>query len=278
MDATHVHLTITHLPVFGLFLGFVALLYGIIRKQSQVKLVALSIIIVATVAALIAFRTGESAEETVKHISGVTHEAIEEHEEAAERAIVFFYGVGLLAVIALFLESRARKRANLVSLLVLCLAALMFYFVAQTAALGGKIRHTEIAGDPLSGHSASAPAQNTHNHAVNEVGAPSLNKGEKWVSDAHTRAKVLQMQRSLSEYEKSGSQHYRVLADSLTGQLNRLIAGCTMEGRAHEELHKWLAPLTENIKYLSNEESPLSASTSAREIATFLDSFDQFFE
>jgi hypothetical protein len=144
MDATHVHLAITHLPVFGVFLGFLALLYGTIRKEKQVKVVSLSIIIIASLGAIIAFRTGESAEETVEHISGITHEVVEEHEEAAELAIVFFYGLGLLSLIGLLLEARESKYANRVSLLVLCLAALAFYFVVQTAFLGGKIRHPEI--------------------------------------------------------------------------------------------------------------------------------------
>lgn len=135
---------ITHLPLFGIFLGALVLLYGIIRKEKQVKFVALSIIIIATVGALISFQTGESAEETVEHISGVTHAVVEEHEESAEVTIVFFYALGLLSLAALFLETRKKNLANRISILVLVLAALAFYFVMQTAALGGKIRHTEI--------------------------------------------------------------------------------------------------------------------------------------
>lgn len=278
MDATRIHLTITHLPVFGLFLGFLALLYGIIRKESQVKLVALSIILIATVGALIAFTTGESAEETVEHISGVTHEVIEEHEEAAERTIVFFYGLGLISAIALFLEWRQKRYANRVSLVVLCWAALAFYFVVQTAVLGGKIRHTELVSDRSSRQHDVAPVHDTHEHAVEQVEGLSLNNGEKWVADAHTHSVVLEMQRSLSEYENSGSQDYQILSDSLTSQLNRLIAGCTMEGPAHDQLHKWLVPLTESVKHLSSSESASSASKNAHGIAASLKSFDQFFE
>ncbi len=166
MDATHIHLAITHLPVFGLFFGFLALLYGIVRKESQVKLVAHSIIFIAVVGALIAFRTGESAEETVEHISGVTHDAIEEHEESAERAMALFYGLGLLAAVGVVLESRKGKYAKQLSILVLCIAALAFYFVVQTALLGGKIRHTEIAGDV-----AVKNVKSTHGHAVGQAGA-----------------------------------------------------------------------------------------------------------
>ncbi len=274
MDATYVHLTITHLPVFGLFLGFLALAYGLIRNETQVKLVALAVIIIATVGAIIAFSTGESAEETVEHISGITHDAIEEHEEAAERTIVFFYGLGVLSLIALFLESRSKKYANRLSLIVLCFAVLTFYFVTQTAALGGKIRHTEIGGDTLSQEHNITPVQDTHEHSP----VLALNNGEQWIADAHTRSVVSQMKRSLSEYEKSDSQNYQVLSDSLTTQLDRLIAGCTMKGPAHNELHRWLVPLTESVKDLSSSNGASSALKSTREIATSLKSFDQFFK
>lgn len=149
MDPTRVHLFITHLPVFGLFLGFLALLYGAIRKDRQVKMVSLFIIIIATIGALIAFQTGEDAEETVEHIAGVTHDAIEEHEESAEITILFFYGLGVLSAIGLYLEMKIKKYASQVSLAILAFTALTFFFVAQTANLGGKIRHTEIAGETV---------------------------------------------------------------------------------------------------------------------------------
>lgn len=191
MDATYVHLTITHLPVFGLFLGFLALAYGLIRRETQVKLVALAIIIIATVGAIIAFSTGESAEERVEHLSGITHDAIEKHEESAELTIIFFYGLGMLSLITLFLESRSKKYANTLSLIVLCFTVLAFYFVAQTAVLGGKIRHTEIGGETISQQHNATPAQDTHEHSLKEVGFLTLNNGAQWIADAHTRSVTL---------------------------------------------------------------------------------------
>ncbi|HEY9487410.1 MAG TPA: hypothetical protein VIQ51_03720, partial [Chryseosolibacter sp.] len=65
MDATRIHLVITHLPVFGLFLGFFALLYGFLRKDKGVKIVSLAIIFVSMVGGVIAFQTGEPAEHAV---------------------------------------------------------------------------------------------------------------------------------------------------------------------------------------------------------------------
>ena len=116
-----------------------------------------------------------------------------------------------------------------------------------------------------------------HAHA-HEVGDLTLNHGEKWEADDHTRAVVSEMQQTVSTYEKSEGQDYQVISDSLTSQLNRLIVGCTMKGPAHDELHKWLVPLTESIKDLSGSENASSASKSVGEIAATLALFDQYFE
>lgn len=144
MDSTRIHLFITHLPVFGLFLGFFALVFGLLRNDKGVKIVSLAIIIVANAGGLIAFQTGESAEETVESISGVTEDAVEVHEESAELTNMFFVGLGVLSLVSLYLEAASKLFAKQMLLIILALTALTFYFVARTASLGGKIRHTEI--------------------------------------------------------------------------------------------------------------------------------------
>lgn len=155
MDLTRIHLFITHLPLFGLFLGLLALLYGLIVKSRQVKIVSLGIILIATLGGVIAFRTGEPAEESVEHIAGVLHDSIEEHEESAEVTILFLSGLGVLALVALYLEMKDKKAAKQMSLAVLAFSVLTFYFVAQTANLGGKIRHTEILENGIPAHAPS---------------------------------------------------------------------------------------------------------------------------
>lgn len=160
MDPTRVHLFITHLPVFGLFLGFLALAYGFIRNDRQVKIVSLSIVLIATIGAFIAFQTGEGAEETAEHIAGVSEDVIHEHEESAEFAILFFYGVGILSLVALYLETKSKRYARELSLAVLALTAVTFFIVARTATLGGKIRHTEI----VDGNGASPDVRSEDDH------------------------------------------------------------------------------------------------------------------
>lgn len=144
MDATRIHLMITHLPLFGLFLGFFALLYGFFAKNKGVKIVSLVIIVVAMAGGWIAFQTGESAEHKVEEIAGVSHDAIEVHEEAGELTNIFVTVLGLVSLVALYSEVMDKRFAKPVVIAVLVLTVVSFYFVARTASLGGKIRHTEI--------------------------------------------------------------------------------------------------------------------------------------
>jgi len=144
MDPIRIHLMITHLPVFGLFLGFFALLYGYIKKDKGVKIVSLAIIIVAMVGGWIAFQTGESAEHAIEKVAQVSHDAVEEHEEAAELSNVFIMVLGLASLVALFGELKDKRFAKPTVIAVLILSVISFYFIAHTASLGGEIRHTEI--------------------------------------------------------------------------------------------------------------------------------------
>ena len=145
MDPTRIHLFITHLPLFGLFLGILALIYALVVRSKQVNILALLIILIATIGAIIAMQTGEAAEETAETITGIVESAVEEHEESAELTALFFYGLGILSCIALYLEVKKKDLAKLFLWIVLIFGAITFYLVLDTATLGGKIRHTEIA-------------------------------------------------------------------------------------------------------------------------------------
>ena len=57
MDAIRIHIFITHLPVFGLLLGFLALVYGSVVKSKHVNIVSFLIFIISTIGAFIALHT-----------------------------------------------------------------------------------------------------------------------------------------------------------------------------------------------------------------------------
>jgi uncharacterized membrane protein len=159
MDATHLHLLFNHVGILGLLFSACILLVAILLKSGILKRTAMTGFVIAAVAAAVTMNTGEGAEETVEHISGVAEAAIHEHEEAAESTIWLVGVCGLLSLIGLifYFLSRTMPAAFYGLLLLVSLVASAMIF--NTGRLGGLIRHTELSGTapaPDSGHTAPA--------------------------------------------------------------------------------------------------------------------------
>ncbi|HOY11897.1 MAG TPA: hypothetical protein PLY70_02105 [Saprospiraceae bacterium] len=144
MSQVHLHLLITHLPIFGSLIGALVLGYGLWVKSNQTKNAAFFIYIISAIGAGIAYLTGEGAEEAVENIQGVSENMIELHEEAAMLALISLIALGVMSLVALFVSRYKTSLIKTVSIAVLLLSLISFGLVARTGYLGGQIRHTEI--------------------------------------------------------------------------------------------------------------------------------------
>ena len=149
MNQTHIHLLVTHLPIFGSLLGGIVLAYGLWTKSTQTKNAAYILLIVSSIGAGIGYLTGEAAEETVENIAGVSETVAEEHEEFALIALVSLIVLGVASIVGLFLTSRKSSSIRSVALVILFMSLISFGLVAWTGYLGGQIRHTEISSNPV---------------------------------------------------------------------------------------------------------------------------------
>ncbi len=52
---------------------------------------------------------------------------------------------------------------------------------------------------------------------------------------------------------QKGKTDYKTIAEQIKDQNSQLIKSCTMDGKSHDELHKWLHPHLELVKELENE-------------------------
>lgn len=147
MDPAHLHLIITHLPIFGCFLGMVVLAYGLWSKSNNTIGAAYLVFIVSSIGGGIAYLTGESAEELVEHIVGISKDNINAHEESAEITLVALAALGIVSIVVFTFSSRLKKYSNELALIVLLLALICLGLAARTGYLGGKIRHLEIDSD-----------------------------------------------------------------------------------------------------------------------------------
>lgn len=149
MSQVHLHLLITHLPVFGSILGALVLGYGLWAKSNQTKNAAHFIFIISAIGAAIAYLTGEGAEEAVEKIQGVSENMIARHEDAAMYALISLIVLGVMSVLALLVSRFKTSLIKSTSIVVLFISLVSFGLVARTGYLGGQIRHTEIANSAI---------------------------------------------------------------------------------------------------------------------------------
>jgi uncharacterized membrane protein len=144
MNQTHIHLLITHLPIIGTALGALVLIHGIWTKSNSTLMAAYNLLVISAIGAGIAYATGESAEETVEHLQGISKNVIEEHAESALTSLIALIVVGVIAMAGLFVTLKNTSLVRPWALLALTASLIGFGLIARTGYLGGQIRHTEI--------------------------------------------------------------------------------------------------------------------------------------
>lgn len=144
MNDAHLHLVVNHLPIVALLIGFLVLLSGFFFKKPEIKLTALGIFVFSALSAIVAFYTGEGAEEVVENLPNISETLIHNHEEAAELFYVFVLILGTLSLITLVLQIKKSKIASFGYIIVLMMTMISMFFAKNTGTTGGEISHPEI--------------------------------------------------------------------------------------------------------------------------------------
>ena len=152
MNATHLHLIFTHLPIVGLGFAIISNLYAIIKNSNDLKRFSLWLYIILGVFSLLAFSTGDGAEKIMETYPGITEEIIEPHENMA---LFFFLSLMIItgaASIILYLTKSDDSLLPNFCLYILIAAILVSMLAVETGITGGRIRHTEIRTENLRGN------------------------------------------------------------------------------------------------------------------------------
>ena len=150
MNWAHVHLMLNHLPVLGTIFGLLLLAWAVVRRDERLQRAGLATFVLTALAAIPVFLTGEPSEKIVEDLAGTAEAAIEAHEEAAVIALIAIEALGAMALAALFLfRKRGVPRPLAGAALVFALATAGW--MAQTANLGGRIRHAELGATATQG-------------------------------------------------------------------------------------------------------------------------------
>lgn len=144
MTAAHWHLVLNHIPFLGLLFGTGLLLYGLWGPYEEVQKASLALLTVAGLSTLAVYLTGEPAEEVVEGLAGVSHDAIETHEEVGLITLAGGLLTGVSALGALLYGWVRQSLARWTTIITLAVAVVSIGLLAYTSNLGGKISHPEL--------------------------------------------------------------------------------------------------------------------------------------
>jgi hypothetical protein len=102
-----------------------------------------------------------------------------------------------------------------------------------------------------------------------------LNEGKKWKVNEEMMPFILESEQLVLKYN---DDDYLALAEQLFELNNNLIKSCTMDGPAHDELHKWLHPHIDLLKKLKAAEDQSQSTKVIQEIKDSFVVFHAYFE
>jgi hypothetical protein len=116
-----------------------------------------------------------------------------------------------------------------------------------------------------------------HSHPDDE--ALQLNAGKKWKVDDHMMDELRELESIVNHANrKENTMSLDAIADSLIVHLDLLTSNCTMQGQAHDELHKWLVPFIELVNEYANYEKESVARQQLIEMKSRFLEFNTYFE
>ncbi len=117
--------------------------------------------------------------------------------------------------------------------------------------------------------------EHQHNDEMQTI---ELNNGEKWKVDANMITHIRNMENDIISFSTVEQKDYKSLAEKLQSNIDLLTSNCTLKGKAHDELHKWLLPYIDLVKELSEAKDETEASKQYENIQTSFTTFNQYFQ
>ena len=145
----YVHVLLNPLPVYGLLIGWIALIVALISKSRRALIVTLILVFITSISAWPTFEFGEEGYDRVLAMTDDDgHAWLDEHQHRAEQLIYLFYAVAALSMAAILVPIRWPKSSVPLAVAVVLLGATALASSSYIAYAGGKIRHREFRNEP----------------------------------------------------------------------------------------------------------------------------------
>ncbi len=121
--------------------------------------------------------------------------------------------------------------------------------------------------------------ENEHNHS--ESDSIELNNDAKWIIVPEMMKYIRAMESDINQFSEAQQKElkdFTQLGASLQKNIDLLTSNCTMEGKAHDELHKWLLPYIDMVDKLNKSKNNDEALQTFEEIKASYKLFNIYFE
>lgn len=113
------------------------------------------------------------------------------------------------------------------------------------------------------------------NHQHDEIEAIVLDNGNKWKVVESMLIYIRNMEKAVNEFK---GDDYPALAKTIDENITELTTKCTMEGPAHDELHKWLVPFIELSEKFDVATDVTEQEKIYQEFKASFETFNTYFE
>lgn len=120
--------------------------------------------------------------------------------------------------------------------------------------------------------------QESEHHHHDEETAIELDNGQKWTVDKEMMVHIRNMEQDVAAFGKNAKKDYAVLSKKLLANIDLLTSNCTMTGKAHDELHKWLLPYIDLVGELESAENDDKAAEFFKEVEHSFHTFNEYFK
>ncbi|HSC54992.1 MAG TPA: hypothetical protein VLC98_15270 [Phnomibacter sp.] len=121
-------------------------------------------------------------------------------------------------------------------------------------------------------------AKQVEQHPEKSPATIELNNGEKWAVNEEMKPPITKGEGLVNAYIKSNQNNNKELAQQLKDQNEKLIKSCTMKGKSHDELHKWLLPHLALVRDLENSPTENDAKQIVLKLQSSFSMYHQYFE
>lgn len=153
------------------------------------------------------------------------------------------------------------------------LAAAIFLMVSCTSTDNNQAQEsTEVVAEEHHDH------HEHHEHHDSDSEEIELNNGERWLVNEEMKPHLMEAETALAEFVEEGSQDFNQLVETLKTKNTALIKSCTMDGKSHDELHKWLHPHLELVDELEKAQDEQEATNLVQKLSESYELYHQHFQ